>query len=88
MCFSGNSGDDSLYGRLCITDSTHACRGRSILEVERPNSDATGGAVKAKCGKSSKCAVPLPYTTMDLGECHRARESHRTRLTASDKLTS
>ena len=54
--------------------------------MKRPNSDATGGAVRAKCGKSSKCAVPLPYTTMDLGECHRARESHRTRLTASDKL--
>ena len=86
MCFSGNSGDDSLYGRLCITDSTHACRQRSILEVKRPNSDATGGAVRAKCGKSSKCAVTLPYTTMDLGECHRARESPRTRLTASDKL--
>ena len=71
MCFSGNSGDDSLYGRLHITDSTHACRGRSILEVERPNSDTTGGAVRAKSEKSSKCAVTLVYITMDLGECHR-----------------
>ena len=69
-----------------ITLSTYACRKRSNSEQERPNSGDTGGAEGASDKMSSQCAVPLPQNTMGLGECHKARDSRRTRLTASDKL--
>jgi hypothetical protein len=77
---------DPLWGGPYITLSTYACRKRSNSEQERPNSGDTGGAEGASDKMSSQCAVPLPHTTMGLGECHKARDSRRTRLTASDKL--
>ena len=84
--FSGNLRGDPLWGGPCITLSTYACRKRSNSEQERPNSGDTGGAEGVSDEMSSQCAVPLPHTTMGLGECHKARDSRRTRLTASDKL--
>ena len=100
MCFSGNSGDDSLYGRLCITDSTRACRGRSILEVERPNRGIREGKIRKvvkMCCAAALChygprGVPQgprkpPCSSNGLGQA-RLLDSTRSRISSSPELAS